>query len=171
MDKKTCDNFYLFYNNVLYDTIISLCGERKIPISKMTLDCELDIGFITKLKNSNTPLDFSSIEAIAFYFNLSVEELLSKTTFIDHNKKIASLKDFPYFDNLDTLSLSTEIKEYLDKLNLYAKYKVLKQIKEYTTNPLYMTSNSSSNNDIGEIAAWGAEGTEGSYEPPEEETT
>lgn len=76
------------------------------------------------------------------------------------------------YDKLSTVS----IQDKYDSLNEYGKQKVNEYINDLTENPKY-TSNKTSHikpfslHEGYEIAAWGADGTEGTFETPEEEIT
>lgn len=57
------------------ERIISICKNRKIPISRLERDCGFANGYIRKLKEGKMPADRLFI--VAEYFNVSPEFLLT----------------------------------------------------------------------------------------------
>lgn len=67
-------------NNVqLSELIKSTCRELNIPISKLLTDCNLTKSFIYDLEKRKASPSCDKIEAIANYFNYSVDYLLGRT--------------------------------------------------------------------------------------------
>lgn len=57
------------------ELVKKICKERKIPISRLEMDCGFSNGYIRKLKEGKFPSD--RIQIIANYLDLSVDYLMT----------------------------------------------------------------------------------------------
>ena len=100
---------------------------------------------------------------LAKFFDVSIDYLIGRTDIIEHQ---------------NDLLISSQDEDFLlfNRLDIVDKAKIRGEIKQMLKNPKY-TSNKTSHikpfnlHEGYEIAAWGAEGTEGTFETPEEEIT
>lgn len=158
----------------LADTIKSLCQERHTPISKMLNDCGISRNFIYDLEKRSQIPSCETVEKIADYFGISIDELLNRTLIYDeHNKKINTLSEESFKNVLKSPGTVQKILNSVAKLNTVGQTKALDYINDLSANPLYQSKKTESY----EIAAYevdekeGTIGTEGTYSSPNTETT
>lgn len=59
---------------MIYDTIQSICKERKISIYKIEQECDIGNGTISGWKNSNPRID--NLQKVANYLKVPIGKLL-----------------------------------------------------------------------------------------------
>lgn len=74
------------------ERVVSICKERKIPISKLETDCGFGNAYIKRLRKGSLPDD--RLRIVANYLNVSVEYLSTgkeEDSFSSENAKLVSM--------------------------------------------------------------------------------
>lgn len=97
------------------ERVISLCKERKIPVSRLEKECSMSNGYIKNLKKGSIPDD--KLKKISEYLNLDLEYLAT-----------GKEKDVPSFspEHIELISA-------YDKLSNANKLAIMQIIKSLST--------------------------------------
>lgn len=134
----------MYNSNNIALKIKQIAKEKNIVIKKMLEDIGLGFNTMSNMKTSMPKAD--TLARIADYLECPVDYLL------DRNIKEATPKEIELYNNLDSLD-QAEIRGEIKQMLKADKYK-----KNIPLPPL-------------ELAAYGAEGTEGTYTTPTEDIT